>query len=148
MPNHNHRDRILSQTVEARKPAPGAFFAIRIVRRASGKPTLAAGGYVKDFDPDADGGRGKLTWAPSPMRAKRFDSWAEIIDYRDRTAAARSPQGLAREGYRPMLAFVMEIVEVKAGDGRAKARSQSTARAPASSPVEPARASAAAAAAA
>src|SRR5690348_13929510 len=100
---------VIASHVEARRAAEGEFFAIRIVRRASGRPTQAAGQYVKSFDPDADGGRGKLTATASPQHAKRFSCWGDVIDYRDRPAAARA--GFIGP-YRPMLAFVIEIVLV------------------------------------
>jgi hypothetical protein len=82
---------------------------IQIVGLASGKPSNAAGKYLRAFDPDAHGGRGHVLWTADRSKAMRFANTAEALAIwrRPSTKYPLRPDGKPN---RPHAAYEIAIV--------------------------------------
>lgn len=86
-------------------------YALRVLALADGRPFELAGGYLRAFDVDANGGRGSadltadpslaLTW-PTPIEA--FAAWKSTS-----TVRPIRPDGKPN---RPLTAYTVEVVDL------------------------------------
>jgi hypothetical protein len=81
---------------------------IKLVEFADGSFTPHAGWYVKGFDPDYHEGVGFVLPTKDKMKAKRFESPGDALDFWKTRSKVRPfrPDGLPN---RPMTAYTIEV---------------------------------------
>lgn len=81
---------------------------ILILAAADGQPCPLAGRYVRDFNPDDFGGRGRVETTADPAEAKSFADAAEAMAFW-RQRSPKYPRRADGEANRPLTAYTCSI---------------------------------------